>query len=68
MHVKVSFEMDGEDWENLTFILHNYIVKHKFESQTDETFSQAEKDWHVRHANYVQKDILDKLIASATKV
>lgn len=65
--MKVSFEMNQEDFENLTSIIHDYIVKHKYESQLEEGYSKIEKDYRVKHADYVQTDILDKIIQGRHK-
>jgi hypothetical protein len=65
--VKVSFEMNIEDFDNLASILHKYVVKYKFDLQIDSTYSQAEKEWFARHADYVQKEILDKIILGIQK-
>ena len=59
--------MNQEDFDNLTSILHNYVVKHKLEMQLDSTYKTSEKEWFVKHANYVQKEILDKIIRGIQK-
>lgn len=53
--MKVSFDIPLEDYENLMFILQKYIRKHKYETQIDHFFTTAEKEWFVKHADYVQK-------------
>jgi len=67
MAVKVTFEMDEEDFENLTSIIQAYVVKHKYEASTDDKFTKQEKDWLVRHSDYVKEKILDKILSGATK-
>jgi hypothetical protein len=64
---KISFEMDDEDFDNLVTILHDYFVKHKFEIQTCSTYSKEQKDWHSKHADYVQTNIIDKIIRGIIK-
>jgi hypothetical protein len=66
--VKVTFEMDAEDFENLTSIIHSHIVKHQYDAPTNLTYTEAEIKWHVSHGKYVQKHILDKIIKGATHV
>jgi hypothetical protein len=61
--IKCSFEMNQEDFSNLTGILHDYIVKYRYEYQMDITFTDAQKDWFKRHAEYIQTEILDKLLS-----
>jgi hypothetical protein len=65
--MKVSFEMNEEDFDNLVSILHEYVVKHKFDIQTDSTYSKEEKEWHTKHADYVQYEIVDKIIRGIQK-
>lgn len=67
MTVKVTFEMDEQDFENLTSIIHSHIVKHQYDAPTNLEYTKAEIAWHVRHGKYVQKHILDKILAGATK-
>jgi hypothetical protein len=59
---KVSFEMDDAAFDGLVTILHDHIVKYKHENQLDSTYSQAQKEWMLKHAECVQIDILDKII------
>lgn len=59
--------MNEFDLENLASIIHEYIVKHKCDIPTDDSYTKAQKDWHILHANYVQKNILDKIIAGVQK-
>ena len=65
--MKVSFEMNQEDFDNLTSILHKYVVKYKFDVQTNSAYNEAEKEWFARHSDYVQKEILDKIILGIQK-
>lgn len=60
--MKVSFDIPLEDYENLMSILQKYIRKYKYETQIDHSFTTAEKEWFVKHADYVQKEILDRII------
>lgn len=64
---KISFEMDALDFQNLTCIIHDAVVKYKFDSQTDLTMNQAEKDWMKRHGEYIETAILNKIIAGVQK-
>lgn len=59
--------MSDKDFDNMVNILHQYIVKYKHETQVDLTLSQEEKDWMVKHADYVQHNILDKVINGIQK-
>lgn len=68
MKYKVSFEMDLQDFENLTMMIHEQVVKFKYASQTDENLSKAEKNWHKKHGDYIEKDILNKIINGAVIV
>ncbi len=67
MTVKVTFEMDEQDFENLTSIIHSHIVKHQYDAPLSGVATEAEIKWHVSHGKYVQKHILDKILAGATK-
>jgi hypothetical protein len=35
--------------------------------QIGDTYSQSEKDWYVKHAHYVEKEILNKIILGVHK-
>jgi len=61
--IKCSFEMSQEDFSNLTCIIRDHIVKYKYESQIGSELTDAEKDWIKRHGEYVQTEILDKLLS-----
>ena len=65
--MKVSFEMNQEDFDNLVSILHDYFVKHKYEIPLESTHSSDQKEWHINHADYVQRDIIDKIILGIQK-
>lgn len=64
---KVSFEMGIGDLDNLLDILQNYVVKYKYEPHTNPDLSKAEIDWMVKHGNYVEKEILNKIIQGIKK-
>lgn len=64
---KISFEMDDEDFDTLVMILHKHFVKHKYDIPLDSSYSKEEVEWHGRHADYVQKDIIDKVILGIQK-
>lgn len=68
MKMKIAVELSMEDYEILMFILQKYITKHKFERQIDHSFTVAEKEWMVRHADYVQSEILDKIISGTERI
>jgi hypothetical protein len=59
--------MNEEDFDNLASILHDYVVKHEFDTQTDSNYSKEEKEWHKKHAKYVQKEILEKILKGIQK-
>ena len=61
----ISFEMDDEDFDTLITILHGYVVKHKYEFPLE--CSEDVAKWHKKHGDYVQKDILDKVIKGIQK-
>jgi hypothetical protein len=58
--------MDEVDFENLTSIIHDSVVKHKYDAPTNDSLTKPEIDWHVKHGEYVEKEILKKIIAGAT--
>ena len=62
---KISFEMDDEDFDTLIAILDGYVLKHKYEFPLE--CSEKVAKWHKNHADYVQKDILDKVILGIQK-
>jgi vacuolar-type H+-ATPase subunit I/STV1 len=64
---KVSFEMSDGDFENLLDILRDYVVKHKYEIPTDSSYSKEQVKWHSEHADYVQKNIINKIIQGVFK-
>lgn len=55
--------MDLTDLENLLSIVHKDVVKYKYESQTNLDLSKAERDWMKKHGDYIEKDILNKIVA-----
>jgi hypothetical protein len=65
--MKVSFEMNQEDFDMLSTILYAYVVKYKFEVKTDSSYSKEKIEWMGKHADYVQKEILDKIIMGIQK-
>ena len=65
--MKVSFEMNQEDFDNLVSILHKHVVKYKYDVPLDSSYSEAEIVWFEKHANYVQRDIIDKIILGIQK-
>lgn len=65
--MKVTFEMDPEDLENLLDIVRHEVVKCKYESQTDLDMTQPVKDWMKRHGEYIETNILNKIIIGVEK-
>lgn len=60
--LKITLQLDRGELENLCCILQGYVSDHRFTKQLDNNYSQPEKDWFKEHANYVEKEILQKII------
>lgn len=67
MIIEVSFKMDAVDFENLTSLIHDSVVRYKYESKTNDSLTKSEIDWRVKHGNYIEKNILNKILKGATK-
>jgi hypothetical protein len=65
---KVTFEMDSIDFENLMSIIQDKVVKHKYEAPCNLEYSDAVIRWHKSHGEYIEKKILNKILAGATHV
>ena len=60
--MKVSFDMDSQEIENLTMLIHDNIVKYRHENQLDESYTPEEKAWFKKHADYLEKEILNPIV------
>ena len=59
--------MSEDEIDTLFSIIRDYIVYHGYEVPTETERSKEEIAWHKRHSEYVQKDILNKIIKGREK-
>jgi len=67
MTVKISFEMEDVDYQNLIMILQEHI-SNQYMKLVSPDFNEAEKDWIKRNQKYVETNIINPIIKGYTKM
>ena len=67
MTVKISFEMEDVDYQNLIMILREHN-SNQYMKLVSPDFNEAEKDWIKRNQKYVETNIINPIIKGYTKM
>jgi hypothetical protein len=61
MPIHFDFVLEDVDAENIFNVLQNHVRHSKFEVLLEEGRTQAEIDWHRRHAEYFE-GVIEKML------
>lgn len=66
MTVKVSFEMEEVDYQNLLMVIQNHFTD-QYDKLISPEFNEAQKEWIRDYQKYITTNLLEPLIKGNTK-
>jgi hypothetical protein len=64
--VKVSFEMEEVDYQNLLMVIQNHFTD-QYDKLISPEFNEAQKEWIRDYQKYITTNLLEPLIKGNTK-